>query len=127
MIIEISQERALELIDKVAVFFASRRMGAPALMFLESMRPLHFIGSQIMYFVTPFANILFKGNEFEEFAALISDHKNVELLIRRIDELDEQFNQQQRDLERIKRKKFWKKIKSFFRKENKNKNGGNYE
>ncbi|MCK9328310.1 MAG: hypothetical protein PHY08_04360 [Candidatus Cloacimonetes bacterium] len=124
MQVEVSKERALELIDKVAVFFASRRMGAPALLFLESMRPLHFIGSQIMYFLSPFAGIIFKGEEFEEFAALLSDHENVQLLINRIDELDEKFNEEQRKLERIKRKKNWEKFKSFFKKKNKNNNGG---
>jgi len=124
MQVEISKERALELIDKVAVFIASRRMGAPALLFLESLRPLHFIGSQIMYFLSPFASVVLKGDEFEEFAALISDHENIHLLIKRIDELDEQFNEEQRRLERIKRKKFWAKIKKFFKKKNKVNNGG---
>ncbi len=124
MQVEISKERALELIDKVAVFIASRRMGAPALLFLESLRPLHFIGSQIMYFLSPFASVVLKGDEFEEFAALISDHENIHLLIKRIDELDEQFNEEQRRLERIKRKKIWAKIKKFFKKKNKVNNGG---
>ena len=123
MIVDVPKERAVELIEKVAVFFASRRMGAPAILFLESLRPLHFIGSQIMYFLSPFANVIFKGAEFEEFAAIMSDGENVRLLIQRIDDLDEQYNQEQRKIERIKRKKFWKKFKSFFIKK-KNNNGG---
>ncbi|MCL2063627.1 MAG: hypothetical protein FWG98_04560 [Candidatus Cloacimonetes bacterium] len=110
MIVEVSKDRAKELIEKVAVFFAERRMGAPALLFLESMRPLSFIGSQIMYFLAPFANVLFQGQEFEEFAAVLSDRDNVQILIQRIDELDEKLNEERRKSEKLKRQKFWKKI-----------------
>jgi hypothetical protein len=97
-------------------------MGAPALMFLESVRPLTFIGSQAMFFVAPFANILFKGDEFEEFAAMMSDRKYTDLLLKRIDELDEELNREIRERDRAKRKKFWKKIKNIFKK--KHKDGG---
>jgi len=114
MIIEISDERKCELIDKVATFIAQRRMGAPAILFFESMRPLSFIGSQIMYFLAPFASIIFKGDEYQEFAALLDNPANVELLVSRIDELDEQFNREQRENERLKRKRFWNKVKSWF-------------
>ena len=117
MIIEVSKERAKELIEKVATFFAERRMGAPALLFLESMRPLSFLGSQIMYFLAPFANVLFRGNEFEEFAAILNDRDNVQLLIQRIDELDEKFHEEKRKIERLKRQKFWKKVKEFWKKD----------
>jgi len=114
MIVEISAERKVELIEKVASFIAQRRMGAPAILFFESMRPLSFIGSQIMYFLSPFASIIFKGDEYEEFATVMHDPENVGLLISRIDDLDEQFNKEQREIERLKRKRFWGKVKSFF-------------
>ena len=127
MIIEVSKERTAELIEKVAMFFAERRLGAPALLFLESFRPLNFIGSQIMYFLTPFANVLFANREFEEFAAIMGERENIQLLIKRIDELDEKLNAEQRQRESIKRKRFWNKVKRFFRIKNKNNinNGGN--
>ena len=109
-------QRVLELIEKVAVFFAERRMGAPILLFLESIKPLNFIGSQVMYFFAPFANVLFSGNQFEEFAAIISQRENIELLIKRIDQLDEKYNEEHRKREKLKRARFWKKIKGFFSK-----------
>jgi len=116
MIVEVSTERKIELIEKAATFFAQRRMGAPAILFFESMRPLSFIGSQIMYFVSPFASVIFQGDEFEEFAAIFEDPENVRLLIDRIDILDEQFYAEQRANERLKRKRFWNKVKGFFKK-----------
>jgi len=115
MIVEVTKERTAELVEKVATFFAERRMGTPAILFFESVRPLSFIGSQVMYFLNPFASVLFKGSEFEEFAAIMQDHENVQLLIQRIDDLDEKFNAEERERERLKRKKFWGKIKNFFK------------
>jgi hypothetical protein len=38
----------------------------------------------------------------------------MELLIKRIDELDEEYNAEQRDKERMKRQKFWRRVKGFF-------------
>jgi len=119
MIVEVSKERTCELLEKVATFFAQRRMGAPAILFFESIRPLSFIGSQIMYFVSPFASVIFNGDEFEEFAAIMHDPENVRLLIDRIDALDEQFYAEQRAAERLKRKRFWNKVKRVFKKKGK--------
>ena len=115
MIVEVSKERTAELIEKVAKFFAERRMGAPAIMFFESIRPLSFIGSQVMYFFNPFVSVIFKGDEYEEFAAILQDHENVRVLIQRIDDLDEQFNSEQREFEKMKRKRFFAKIKNLFK------------
>jgi len=119
MIVEVSKERKIELIEKAATFFAQRRMGAPAILFFESVRPLSFIGSQIMYFVSPFASVIFSGDEFEEFAAILEDPENVRMLIDRIDVLDEQFYAEQRANERLKRKRFWNKVKGFFKRKGK--------
>jgi hypothetical protein len=122
MIVEVSEERAHELIDKVSKFIAERRMGAPAILFLETVRPLNFIGSQAMFFIAPFVTTLLKGDEFEEFAAMIGERKYTEVLIKRIDDLDEQLNREAREKDRIKRKKFWKRITRIFKK--KDKDGG---
>ena len=116
MIVEVSPERAKELMEKVAVFFASRRLGAPALLFMESVRPLTFLGSQLMYMLAPFINVIFTGKEFEEFACVMSERENIVYLINRIDELDEEMNREIREQEKIKRAKFWKKIKRIFKK-----------
>jgi len=121
MIIEVSKERTLELLDKIAEFIASRRMGAPALLFLESVRPLHFLGSQVMFFLAPFANVLFSGQEFEEFATILEKEENVRYLIHKIDLLDEEMNRVIREQERMKRRKLFNRIKTLFSKKNKEK------
>jgi hypothetical protein len=121
-IINVDKERALELIEKIAVFIAKRRMGAPAILFIESVKPLNFLGSQIMHFLSPFANVIFTGTEFDEVAIMFEDRENVEILLKRIDVLDEEMNSKEREQERLKRKKFWSKIKNLFKRKNE-KNG----
>ena len=55
MIVEVSHERSVELIEKIAAFLVKRKMAAPAIMTIESLRPLARLGSQILYFLAPFA------------------------------------------------------------------------
>ncbi len=127
MIVEISKEREIELIEKVAKFIVERKLAPAALMTIESLRPLNFLGSQIMIFVAPFAQILFKAKEYQEFAVLIEKDENINHLLNRIDELDEEIHREERNKKRLQNKARNQKIKTFFNKLLKKKNGGKYE
>jgi len=113
MIVEISQERAHEIIDKVAKYITSRRMASAAIMTIESLRPLHNIGSQIMYFLAPFAELIFNPKEYQEFAVLLEKEENIKFLLKRIDELDVEFHKEERDRNKILRKRKTNKFKQF--------------
>ena len=114
MIVEISDERAHEIVEKVARFIAERRMASAAIMTIESLRPLHNVGSQIMYFLAPFAELIFKPKEYQEFAALLEKDANIKLLLKRIDELDVEIHREEREKSRLLRKRRNNKIKQFF-------------
>lgn len=124
MILEISEERAIELIEKLSNFIAKKRMAAPAIMTIESLRPLARIGSQLMHFLAPFAEIIFNAKEYQEFAVLLENEEYVRLLIKRIDEIDVDMFREERKSRKLKRKRRNNKIKQFFKikkKDNKNK------
>jgi len=124
MILEISEERAVELIEKLSKFIAEKRMAAPAIMTIESLRPLARIGSQLMHFLAPFAEIIFNPKEYQEFAVLLENEEYVRLLIKRIDEIDVDMFREERKERKLKRKRRNNKIKQFFKikkKDNKNK------
>ncbi len=127
MIVEISHERAVEIIEKISRYIAERRMAAPAIMAIESLRPLNFIGSQVMYFLAPFAEVIFKPKEYEELAALIEKEEYINLLLKRIDELDIELFTEQRKQERLARKRRWKQFKNVVKKIFIKKNGGKNE
>ena len=115
MILEISEERAVELIEKLSKFIAEKRMAAPAIMTFEALRPLARIGSQLMHFLAPFAEVIFNAKEYQEFAALLENEEYVRLLIKRIDEIDVDMYRDERKEKKLKRNRRNNKIKQFFK------------
>ena len=68
------------LLLKVAERVARLHMEMPAVLFLESVRPLSFVGSQAMVFFQPFAQAIFPWPQYERFTALMADRENLERL-----------------------------------------------
>ena len=82
---DISEERRDEILGKFAQEVVDRRLTAPAILFLESMKPLSFIGSQIMVMANPFVQLLFNSKVYWEITVLLENRDNVEYLIREIE------------------------------------------
>jgi hypothetical protein len=117
MIVEIKPERAIEKVEKIAKFIVERKMASAALMTIESLRPLNFIGSQLMYFLAPFAEIIFDPIEYEEFAALLEHDEYIILLLKRIEQLDEEMYRQVREDRKKMNQRRWNKLKHFVKKD----------
>jgi hypothetical protein len=84
-------ERATsELIENVAHAVVARGMTAPAILVLESSKPLSFLGSQALHFLEPFVRALMDSGRFSLFAKALEDRENVERLLVRIEALDEE-------------------------------------
>lgn len=64
-------EDELRLIDRVAQEVVSRGMAAPALLFLDSMGPMSFLGSQALHFLTPILDCAFDTGELDRIARLL--------------------------------------------------------
>ena len=114
--VQISEQEAHQLIDKIARFVAERGMASAGIMVTESLRPLHGIGSQFMYFILPFAEILFDSKKYQQFALMMENENYIKELINRMDELDEELNREKREKARLLRKRRRNKIKAFFQK-----------
>jgi hypothetical protein len=63
-------------------------MATPAVFFLESVKPLSFLGSQALVFFEPFVRSIFHIAQYERFARLMEDRDAVERLMERIEALD---------------------------------------
>ncbi len=61
----------MALLERVADAVIHRRMAAPALLFLESMGPMNFLGSQALHFFTPLLNVVFPQRDIERIALLL--------------------------------------------------------
>jgi len=87
---EVTEERKKILINKIAQKVIDYRLSPVAIIFLESSKPLSFLGNQFMIFMQPFYRALFSFREYEEIAAMLEDRSNVEALICEIERLEEE-------------------------------------
>ncbi len=70
-----------ELVERLARFVVRRRMSAPALLVLETGRPLNFIGSQFLVFLSPFLKLVFSPLEYDRFVRLLERRRSIDLII----------------------------------------------
>jgi hypothetical protein len=70
-----------ELMTRVAEMIVKRDMAAPATVFLESMGPMSFLGSQALHFFTPIIECAFNVKEVEQVARLLERRETIPKLI----------------------------------------------
>ena len=71
----------VQLLERIAEVIVKRRMAAPATMFLESIGPMNFLGSQALHFITPIIDCAFNVKEVEQVARLLERRDTVSRLI----------------------------------------------
>ena len=71
----------IALLEKIARLLVDRRMEIPALLFMESVGPLNFLGSQIMHGLRPFLELVCDPTELQQLAVLLERRDSVEQLI----------------------------------------------
>jgi hypothetical protein len=76
----------LAILDKLANAVIKRQMGTPAIMFLESIRPLNFIGSQAITFFQPVLTFIFSSKDVEMLEKILERRKSVGILIEMIEQ-----------------------------------------
>ncbi len=85
---EIPEDEQEALLTKVATEIVRRRLTVPAILFLETCKPINFIGSQMLIALNPFVTSIFNTAEYQKFALIIEKDANVELLTQLIEKLD---------------------------------------
>lgn len=71
----------VQLLERIAETVVKRGMAAPATMFLESMGPMNFLGSQALHFLTPIIECVCNAKEVEQVARLLERRDTVTRLI----------------------------------------------
>jgi len=77
------------IVDRLAAKVVEWKMAVPAILFLESVKPLNYVGSQVLVFFAPIATTVFSGADYAELTGLLEHRGNLEVLLKRI-ELKEQ-------------------------------------
>ncbi len=88
---ELNDAEIEELIEKVARRVVDWRMSIPAIVVLESGKPLSFVASQVLVFFEPIVQSIFTIKDYDRFIRLLEDRDKVELLIQRIEQLEDEF------------------------------------
>ncbi len=76
-----SPERQAELLAKISDQIVKRKLTVPAIMFLESVKPLSFIGSQALVFLQPIVQAVLNRKEYDELTLMMENRENVEKLL----------------------------------------------
>jgi hypothetical protein len=76
------------VVDQVCREIVKRHLTTPALIFLETFRPLNFIGSQAMHFFQPIVSAVLRGDGYLHFTEFLEQRGSVDYMCRRIEELE---------------------------------------
>jgi len=81
-------EDELRILDKLAERVVRWKMSVPAIIFLESVKPLNYIGSQTLVFFEPMVQTLFNFKDYDTFRRAMERRENVEILLQKIEAAD---------------------------------------
>jgi hypothetical protein len=75
----------LALLDKLAVRVVEMRLETPALLFLETVRPLNFVASQAMVFFAPMVRAFLDATAYDRLTRILERRESIEELVKRIE------------------------------------------
>ena len=87
-------EEQKNLVDKVCREISRRHLTTPALIFLESFRPLNYIGSQILHYFHPFISAITNANGYRIFTEFLEKRSSVDYLYDRIEYFENKFEKE---------------------------------
>lgn len=76
------------ILVKLSHQVVKRGMAVPAIMFLESVKPLNFIGSQTLVFFEPIIQTLFNFKDYDNLRTALEKRPSIEILLLKIEEED---------------------------------------
>ena len=79
-------EEDRRLLLKIVDWLDERRLAVPALLFGEVGMPLTFLGSQILVFLRPFAEMLFDAAQYQRVVRLLENREAVKMLLDMLEE-----------------------------------------
>lgn len=86
-----------DLIEKIAQKVVQWRLSVPAIVMLESSKPLSFVASQVMVFFEPIVSALFfSPRDYKRFYELLEDRENVEKMIQEIERQEDVYIEKRR-------------------------------
>jgi hypothetical protein len=98
------------VLDRTAKKVVEWSMAVPAILFLESMKPLNYIGSQTMVFFEPIVQTIFNFKDYDTFRSALEKRQSIEVFIQKIEAHDAVAHGREKRMKKYLRqeKKKWK-------------------
>lgn len=98
------------VLEKVAKKVVQWRMAIPAILILESGKPLNYIGAQMMVFAEPIVQTIFNLKDYDTLRTALERRDNIENLLQKIEKYDALLYDREKALKKFmkKEKKSWK-------------------
>ena len=85
---EVLTEEEDQVLDKLARKVVQRGMSVPAIIFLESIKPLNFIMSQMLVFFEPIVQTIFNFKDYDHYRSALEKRETPEILLLKIEKYD---------------------------------------
>ena len=72
------------VLEKLAKMVVRRGFSVPAIMFLESIKPLNYISSQALVFFEPIVQTIFSFRDYDTFRLALEKRETMEIIILKI-------------------------------------------
>ncbi|MCP9449287.1 MAG: hypothetical protein NNA21_04390 [Nitrospira sp.] len=69
------------LLDRIAEAVVQRGMAAPAMVFLESLAPMNFVGSQALHVLAPLLEVVLDAKTLDQAARLLERRDTIDRLV----------------------------------------------
>ena len=84
-------EKQKEIVEKLAVWVVRRRLSLPAIMTLESIMPLNYLGSQALVFFQPFVAAFLETADYKQFQEMLEHRPSIRYMIKILEDREEEF------------------------------------
>lgn len=89
-------EKQIEIVDKLAQWVVRRRLTLPAIMTLESIMPLNYLGSQALVFFQPFVAAFLETSDYRQFQEMLEHRPSIRYMIEVLEDREEDFTARQK-------------------------------
>ncbi|MBQ7568184.1 hypothetical protein IJT17_05190 [bacterium] len=85
------EEEKREFLERTAAAIVRRHLTVPAVLALESLRPMSFIGSQALLVLSPMLSLAVSARDLQTLYSLLEERNGIELLLEFIEKYDSEW------------------------------------
>tara|TARA_B100000073_G_scaffold196783_2_gene162968 strand:- start:1490 stop:1819 length:330 start_codon:yes stop_codon:yes gene_type:complete len=78
------------VVEKVCREIVKRHATLPAVVMLETFRPLNYLGSQVMHFFQPIISSILTADGYLDFTTLLENRESVDYIINKLKKIDDE-------------------------------------